>query len=53
MSLLLICEIIGLLINTLTADGKYYLHNNENVPQTIQRQLSKKQKTSSQFSLNF
>ena len=32
-SLLEICELLGLLVNTLTADGKYFLCISENIPQ--------------------
>ena len=49
MSPLVICEILGLLVNTLTAEDKYSACNGENLPQPIQMQLSKKQKTFSQF----
>ena len=44
MSLLVICYILGLLVNTRTADNKYSLHNSEYLQQKLQRQLSKKQK---------
>ena len=36
MSLLVICEVLGLFVNTLTADDKYSLFNRENLPQRIQ-----------------
>ena len=59
-SLLVICKISRLFINTLSADGKYSLFNRENLTQLIQMQLSPKQKTFSDFfsaflksSLNF
>ena len=47
MSLLVMPEILGLFINTLTlntltADDKYFLRNRENLPQRIQIKLSKK-----------
>ena len=42
MFLLVICEIVGLFVNTLTADDKYSLRNSENLRQPIQMQLSKK-----------
>ena len=42
MSLLVVSEILGLSVNALTADGKYYLCNKENSSQPIQMQLSKK-----------
>ena len=48
-ALLSICEILGLFINTLTADDKYFLRNSENLPQPIQTQIFKNQKTFSQF----
>ena len=35
---------LRLVLNILTADDKYCLHKNENLPQPIQIQLSKKQK---------
>ena len=41
MFLLVISEILGLLVNTLTVDNKYSLSNSENLPQPIQMQLSK------------
>ena len=58
--LLVICKISRLFPNTLSADGKYSLLNRDNLTQPIQMQLSKKQKTFSEFfsaflksSLNF
>ena len=48
MTLLEICEILGLFVNTLTVDDKYFLSNSENLHQSIQMQLSKK-KTFFQF----
>ena len=44
-SLLVICKIPRLFINTLSADGKYSLFNGDNLMQPIQMQLSEKQKT--------
>ena len=44
MSLLVICEMLGLFVNTLNSDEMYYLLNSENMLQPIQMQLSKKQK---------
>ena len=38
-------EILGLFVNTLTADNKYFLLNRWNLPEPIQMQLYKKQKT--------
>ena len=48
-SLLVICKIVGLFFNTLTAGDKYSLFNKGNLTQLIQIQLSKKQKTFSHF----
>ena len=48
-SLLVIWKISRLFINTLSADGKYSLFNRDNLTQPIQMQLSRKQKTFSQF----
>ena len=59
-SLLLRCKISRLFINTLSANGKYSLFNRDNLTEPIQMQLSRKQKTFSEFfsaflksSLNF
>ena len=59
-SLLVICKILKLFPNTLSADRKYFLLNWDNLTQHIQMQLSQKQKPFSQFftvflksSLNF
>ena len=40
-------------VNTLTADDKYLVQDCENLPVTIQMQLSEKRKTFSQFFLPF
>ena len=48
-SLLVICKISRLFPNTLSADGKYSLLNRDNLTQPIQMQLSRKQKTFSEF----
>ena len=48
-SLLVICEILGVFVNTLTADDKYNLGNCANLQFPITMQLSKKLKTFSQF----
>ena len=45
MSLLVISEILGLFLNTLTTDEKYSLRNSENLSESIKMQLSKTQKT--------
>ena len=53
-------DIVNDIVNTLTADEKYYLVNTDNLTQHIQMVLSKKQKTYSEcfsaslkFRLNF
>ena len=43
-SVLVIFKILGLFVNTLTADDKYSLLNRNNLRQPIQMQLSQKQK---------
>ena len=43
--LLVICKILGLFVNTLTVDDKYSLLKKDNLTQTIQMELSKKEKT--------
>ena len=59
-SLLVISKIPRLFPNRLSGDGKYSLFNRDNLTQSIQMQLSRKQKTFSEFfsaflksSLNF
>ena len=52
-SLLVRCKIWRLFPHTLSADGKYSLLNRDNLTQPIQMQLSRKQKTFSQFFLHF
>ena len=59
-SLLLTCKILGLLGNTLAADGKYLVPHRDNLTTPIQMQLSVKRNTFSQlfaaflkFILNF
>ena len=49
MFLLVISEILGLFLNTLTADNMSLLGNSENLHQPIQMPLSNKQKTFYQF----
>ena len=39
-SYMVICKILALFINTLTADDKHFLCNNENLLQPIEMQLS-------------
>ena len=48
-SLLLTCKILGLLVNALASDEKHPLRNRDNLTISIQKQLSKTQKTSSQY----
>ena len=48
-ALLLTCQILGLLVNTLAADEKYPVLNRDNLTIPIQMQLSQKQKTFSQL----
>ena len=47
-SLLVTWNILRLFINTLSADAKYSLLNRENLTQSIQMQVSRKQKTFSE-----
>ena len=49
MSLLVICEILGAFVNTLTNEDKYPLKKCGNLWLTIQMQLPKKRKTCSDF----
>ena len=49
----MICKILGLLVNPLTADDKYSLLNENNLLQHIQMHLSQKWKIFSQFILYF
>ena len=48
-SLLVICKIPRLFHNTLSGDGKYSLFNRDNLTQPIQMQVSRKQKSFSEF----
>ena len=48
-SLLLTCQILGLLVNTLAADEMYPLLKRDNLTIPIQMQLSQKQKPFSAF----
>ena len=52
-SLLLICKIWRLFINTLSADGEYYLFNRDNLTEPIHMQVYRKQKTFSRFFFAF
>ena len=49
MSSLVLGEILGVFVNTLTADGNYLVPDCENFQLPIQMQLSEKRKTFSQF----
>ena len=49
MSLLLTCQILGLLVNTFATDEKYPVLNRENLMILIQMDLSQKQITFSLF----
>ena len=44
----MICKILGLFVNRLTADDKHSLLNRENLTRSVQMQLSQKQKTFSE-----
>ena len=48
-SLFLICQILGLLVNTLPADEKYLVLNRDNLTIAIEMLLSQKQKSFAQF----
>ena len=48
-SLLLTCQILGLLVSTLATDKKYRVLNRDNLTIPIQMQLSRKQNTFSEF----
>ena len=50
----MICKLLGIFVNTLTADEKYFLLNRGNLLQHFEMQLSQKQKTFSQtFFIDF
>ena len=51
--MLVLCKILGLFVNTLTADDKYSLLNRDNLTQSIQTLLSQKPKAFSQFFSSF
>ena len=53
MSLLGVCQILGLFVNTLIADDKYSLGYTENLSRLFEMQLSKKQKTFLSFQIHF
>ena len=47
--MLVLCKILGLVVNTLSEDERYCLLYNDNLLQPIQILLSQKQKTFSEF----
>ena len=53
MSPLVLGEILGVFVNTLTADGKYPVQGCENLQLPIQMQLFQKRKTFFQFFILF
>ena len=53
MSLLLIFEILGILVNTLTTDERYSLRNSEKLPQPIHMQLCNEQIIFPQFLVQY
>ena len=53
MSLLLIFEILGILVNTLTTDERYSLCNSEKLPQPIHMQLYNEQIIFPQFLVQY
>ena len=53
MFLFVVSEILGVFVKKLTADDRHFPLNWENLQQPLQMQLSKKQKTFSQFFVPF
>ena len=53
MSPLMLGKILGVFVNTMTADGKYPIQDCENLQLPIEMQLSKKRKTLSPFFVPF
>ena len=51
--MLVLCKILRLFVNTLTADDKYSLLNKDNLTQRIQILLYQQDKTFSQFFCSF
>ena len=49
----MLCKILRLFGNTLTADDKYYLLNKDNLTKSIQTLLSQKEKTFSEIFSSF
>ena len=52
-SLSLTCQILGLLVNTLDANDKYPVRNNDNLMIPVKMQLSKKKKLFRNSRLHF
>ena len=52
-SLLMVCKVLKLFVNALTARDKYSLRNRDNLTQPIQRELSQKQESFSGFFFAF
>ena len=52
-SLLMVCKVLKLFVNALTARDKYSLRERHNLAQPIQMELSEKEKTLSQFLFQF
>ena len=52
-SLLMICKVLKLFVNALTAHDKYSLRDRDNLTQPIQMKLSGKEKTLSEFFFKF
>ena len=46
-------EVLGQLVNTLTADYKHSAYNRENLPQQVQTQISQERKSFSSFFIAF
>ena len=53
MSSLVLCEILGVFVNTLNSDGKYPVEDFQNFQLPIQTQLCEKGETFSQFCFPF
>ena len=49
----MICKIVRLFVNTLTADDKHHLRNRDNLRQQIEMQLYQNQKNFSEFFFAF
>ena len=51
--MLVLCKMLKLFVNTLTADDKYSLLKRDNLTQLIQKLLSQKERTLSRFFFAF